>query len=411
MDQPFFKRPFVVLWIAQSVSALGGTFTTFTVSWLMYQLTDSLVAMSGVWIAFMIPKLLTNLVAGPYLDRFQYKVVMVASEWIRAVAFFVPTVLLVGDMLTAPVLIMAAVLTGIAEPLFRPAGMAYVAHILPEKHLQRGNSILEGTMQIVMLIGPALGGGLIVLVGPLPLLVFIVIALTVSGFLLLMLDRVHRAKTNDRASWLTMFKEGMSFYKVYPVLFSVGLLMMMINFSSGAALPMFLPYVLEHLHGTEFQYGLFMSVYSLGMILGSFLCGLYPPPKNLRRVMLGCLTVSSFLMMALGFITSIWIAIGIATMQGFFAMAFTINNTTFYQRRVPEHLRGRVFTVRALLAQSAIPLGAGVGGLLAEAYRFQVLFLILGGLMLVSTLLAWRMNVFYQLNHQPVGSEETTQGA
>ncbi|WP_096190098.1 MFS transporter [Evansella halocellulosilytica] len=398
MKSFFLNQSFLFLWIAQAASGLGGTFAAFTVSWLVYQLSDSLLYMSAVWIAFMVPNLLTNLIAGPYIDRLQYKTVMVFSEWLRAFAFLIPGILLLLDALTLPVLFMTAVLIGIAEPLFRPVGMAYVAHILPKNQLQRGNSILEGTMQTMMLLGPALGGALMSVFGPLTIITTIISVMTISGILLMFAETIERKQEDIRPTWFSMFKEGLGFYRLFPVLFWIGILMMTINFSTGAAQPMYLPYIIEHLHGSEFQYGLFMSLFSVGMVVGSFVTGAFKTPKNLRAVMLGSLTLSGLLMMTLGLTTSIWIAIGVAMMQGVFAMTFTINNTTFYQRRVPENIRGRVFAVRTLLAQSGIPLGAGLGGLLAEAYSFTILFLVLGGLILLSTLFAWSHKIFYQLN-------------
>ena len=398
MKTIFLKKSFLFLWMAQAASGLGGTFAAFIISWLVYDMTGSKIAMSMIWISFMVPALITNLLAGPYIDRFQYKTVMLVSEWMRAIAFFIPALLLFTGQLQLPVLFIAAMITGIAEPLFRPASMAYVAFILPKAALQKGNSLLEGTMQTMMLIGPALGGLLLTIFGPLIVLSILIFAVTFSGILLLFVEKMEREQPSEKQAWLPMFKEGIGFFRLYPVLFWIGILMMIINFSSGAATPMFLPYVLEHLRGTEFQYGLFMSLFSLGMVFGSFITGFMKQPKNLRFIMLGSLTLGGVMLILLGLVTNIWLALLVAMGQGIFAVIFTINNTTFYQKRVPENIRGRVFTVRALLAQSGIPLGAGLGGVLAEVYSFTVLFVALGILTVVATLIAWRSKVFYELN-------------
>lgn len=398
MKSLFFQKSFLFLWIAQAASGLGGTFATFILSWLVYDISGSKIAMSLVWISFMVPSLLTNLFAGPYIDRFQYKTVMIISEWLRAVAFLVPGLLLVFGNIHLSVLFIAAMITGIAEPLFRPSSMAYVAKLLPKDILQRGNSILEGTMQTMMLIGPALGGLLLTLFGPVFVISILITAVTISGILLFFIENTVREKVGSRSSWLPMFKEGLGFFKIYPVLFWIGILMMVINFSTGAAQPMFLPYVLEHLNGTELQYGLFMSLFSCGMVFGSFVTGMFKTPKNLRFVMLGSLSLGGVLLLLLGIVTNIWLALVISMLQGIFAVIFTINNTTFYQKRVPEKIRGRVFTVRALLAQSGIPLGAGLGGVLAEIYNFTVVFVALGGIIIVATTIAWKSKIYYQLN-------------
>ncbi|SDZ64299.1 Predicted arabinose efflux permease, MFS family [Evansella caseinilytica] len=402
MKTLFFQRSFLFLWIAQSASGLGGTFAAFIMSWLVYDISGSKIAMSMIWICFMVPSLLTNLLAGPYIDRLQYKTVMIVSEWMRALAFFVPGMLLYIGQLPLTMLFLAAIVTGFAEPLFRPASMAYVAQILPKEVLQRGNSILEGTMQTMMLIGPALGGLMLTFFGPLFVITILITAVTLSGILLLFIESGRSVQQPIRSAWLPMFKEGIGFYKVYPVLFWIGILMLTVNFSTGAVQPMFLPYVLEHLNGTEFQYGLFMSLFSCGMVLGSFITGYFKQPKNLRFVMLGSLTMSGFALVLLGIITNIWIAITTSMLQGIFAVIFTINNTTFYQKRVPEHIRGRVFTVRALLAQSGIPIGAGLGGVLTQMYNFTFVFTLFGGVIIVATIVAWRAKIFHQLNMPPV---------
>ncbi|WP_026688431.1 MFS transporter [Alteribacter aurantiacus] len=404
MNSPFIKKSFVFLWMAQAGSGLGGTFAAFLMSWLVYDLTGSMLAMSSVWVAFMLPSILTNLISGPYIDKLQYKTVMIVSEWLRAGGFFILGIVVMADRLSFAFVIVIAVLIGFAEPLFRPASMSYVAHILPKQLLQRGNSVLEGTMQLMMLAGPALAGFLLTIAGPEVLIAILVIVLFSSGSVLLFVPKVDRKSTNHPPSWFFMFKEGLSFYRLFPVLLWIGLLMTVINFSTGAAVPLFLPYIIDHIGGTEFMFGLFTSLFSLGMMAGSLVTGVFKQPANLRVVMLGSLTINGFLMIVLGVVTSIWVALAVSLFQGVFAMIFTINNTTFYQQRVPPHLRGRVFAVRTLLAQSGIPLGAVFGGFVAEGYGFTILFLTLGGFILIATAVAWMVPIFYQLN-QPLEEE------
>ncbi|RNA67468.1 MFS transporter [Alteribacter keqinensis] len=178
----------------------------------------------------------------------------------------------------------------------------------------------------------------------------------------------------------------------------IGLLMMVINFSTGAAVPLFLPYIIQHIGSTEFMYGLFTSLFSFGMMAWSLVTGMFKQPKNLRIVMLGSLSANGFLMVSLALITNIWTALCVALFQGIFAMIFTIIKTTFYQQRVPAPIRGRVFAVRTLLAQTGIPLGAVFGGFIAEGYGFTILFITLGGIILIATTMTWFSEIYHQLN-------------
>ena len=68
------------------------------------------------------------------------------------------------------------------------------------------------------------------------------------------------------------------------------------------------------------------------------------------------------------------VALLMGFVSGICAIVFNVLNTTLYQRFVPKEIRGRVFTVRILLAQSAIPLGAFLGGGFAELWGLAPCF-------------------------------------
>jgi MFS family permease len=398
MKDLFKNRQFVFLWLAQSASGLGSTFAEFALSWLVYKMTGSKLAMGSIWVAFMLPNIIIQMFAGPFLDRWDRKKVMIFSEWFRAAAFLVPAILYPMNLLETWHLYAVSIVIGIAQPLFYPSSMAYVADILPKDNLMKGNSLLEGTGQIMMLIGPALGGLLISILGAEPVLLILIVFLGISG-LLLMLNPSSKKKTVVKnESWFVQFKEGLQFFRVYPVLFWVGVMMMIINFSSGAAQPMFLPYITDDLGGTAFQYGLFTSAFSLGMFAGSLLTGTLKEPKNRKFVMLGSLFMNGLLFLGLAWTPIYWLVIIVVFAQGLFAIIFNINNTTLYQQRVPEHLRGRVFSVRILLAQAGIPFGAAIGGAIAESFSISILFTVLGCLIALTTIVCWLNPMFNKLN-------------
>lgn len=398
MKELFLDRKFVFLWLAQAASGLGSTFATFAISWLVYDMTGSKMAMGSIWLTFMLPNIIIQMFAGPYLDRWDRKKVMIFSEWFRGAVFLIPAILLPMGVLEAWHLYVVSIAVGLAQPLFYPASMAYVADILPKDKLTKGNSILEGTGQLMTLLGPTLGGIMISAFSVELVLFILIIALGVSGMLLMMNPSSKKQRVEQKESWFIQFKEGLQFYRVYPVLFWVGIMMMIINFSSGAAQPMFLPYITDELGGTAFQYGLFTSAFSLGMVGGSLLTGLLKEPKNRKRVMLGSLFIDGLLFIGLAWTSYYWLALVFSFGQGLFAIIFNINNTTLYQRRVPEHLRGRVFSVRILLAQAGIPFGAALGGMFAEAFSIPLLFAVLGMIIIFTNLICWRQPIFEKLN-------------
>lgn len=398
MNRLLTNRRFLFLLCGQAASGLGGTFATVIMSWLVYKLTGSLIAMGSIWVAQLVPSLITQLLSGPYLDRWDRKKVMIASEWLRATAFLLPTIAFLLESLHIWQLFLTAIIIGIAEPLFRPASMAYVAEILPNDQLTKGNSLLEGTMQMMFLIGPALGGFILEWAGPQAVLFLLVGTMSGAGFILLFLPQKEGGRFKHKDTWWTEFKAGLQFYRINPALLAVGLLLMLANFTSGAASPMYLPFITEIIGGSPFQYGLFTSALSFGMIIASIATGVMKETKNRRPIMLGSMLMIGASLAVLGFVHTFPLALITITFMGFFIIIFNINNTTLYQRKVPDELRGRVFAVRILLAQSGIPLGAFVGGILAEKWGIPVLFNVMGGLVVIVTIISFFVPIFYQLN-------------
>jgi MFS family permease len=403
----FQNRTFTLVWLAQAASGLGHTFAAFILSWLVYELTGSKVAMGSIWLFYMLPNLAVQLLAGPFLDRWQRRKVMIFAEWQRALVYLLPAVFFAQGRLEVWHLYLVAALTGIAEPLFRSSSMAYIPEILPQHQLMRGNSVLEGTAQVFMLSGPALGGMMVSNLGALSVLIGLVIILGLAGLLLCLIPTAPNKPRAVRERWLDQFREGLRFFRYYPVLFWVGIMLLVVNFSSGAAHPMYLPLVMEELGGDAFKYGLFSSFFSVGMLLGSAWAGAAGEPKNRRLVMLGSLFISGLLQAALGWTQSYTLALAAVAGIGFTAMLFTINNTTFYQKRVPERLRGRVFAVRILMSQLGMPLGSFLGGVMGEVLGLKILFTILGGLILLATSAALLSPVFHRLNDNTILEEGT----
>jgi MFS family permease len=397
------NRIIFFLWLGQAASALGSTFATFILSWLLYDITGSKAAMGGLWVAFMIPNLLMQLYSGPYVDRKDRRNIMLYSEWLRVAAFLFLISMTLLESLEVWHLYVTVVAIGIAEPFFRLSCMAYIANILPKEQLFKGNSLFEGTMQFMMLIGPVTGGLLIQWFKAESLLILLVIILGLSGALLFFIPRSQSVlHKKDDSSWLKQLSKGIAFYRIDPVLFWFSLLITVVNIGNGATMPMYLPYVSDVFGGTSVHYGLFTSSLYLGMILGSVWSAIRKELRDIRKVMLGVLTIQGVFLLLLGgvhhFLLSLFLIVG----YGFCAVLSNIYSTTLYQKRVPDHLRGRVFAIQKLLAQLGLPIGAAVGGGLAEVWGISVLFALLGGFVMIVMGVAWISPIFRNLNRFPV---------
>ncbi len=391
------------MWIAQTASGLGNTFSIFIMSWLLYDLTSSTTSMGLLWFLFMVATVTSQLFSGPYIDRFPLMNMMIFSELSRGIIFILPAVLYFMDALTPMFIYMTAIIVGLVEPIFRPSSMAYLTTIVPKNLLMKANSLLEGTLQTMMLIGPTLGGVLVSFLSPLFVIVMLIAVLVMSSIILTRLPKSEEKGEENKVkkhNWIKEFKEGITFYKKHTLFMWLGVLIVAINLSAGASQPILLPYVMEHLDGNAFQYGLLTSGVAAGMILGSFVLGLKSEYQNLKTIMLGALLLGAISLVGLGFVTNITLAVIFIAFNGFFIVIFNINNTTLYQKKVPDHIKGRVFSVRMLLSRIGMPIGAMIGGMGVSLLGYQYYFLILGLLPIIPCLIAWFLPAFNQLNEK-----------
>lgn len=388
---------FLILWIAQLASGLGNTMAVFIISWLIFDLTGSEAAMGKIWFFYMSAFIISLILVGPYIDKIQKKYIMVLSEWGRAISFLLLVLFISIDQLSIMIMYIIVILVGLLEPIFKPASRAYLSEIVDKKYLIRANSILESTLQITMIIGPSLGGLLLLTFSPLILLILLISFLSIAGCFIILLEPIELKKDSLSNSWFLDFKIGLKFFRDFPLFMYMIIFVFFLNFSAGAIQPLLLPYVLKHLKGTPEQYGFLTSSLALGMLIGALILTIKKEHRNLKHVMFGSIIFSGLCLSALGLSAFFAISLILIILYGFFISIFNINNTTLYQVNPPIKLRGRVMAVRSLVSKAGIPFGALIGGYISESVGVNNLFIILGLIMVFTCIAGWLLPVFDNL--------------
>ncbi|GGP12138.1 MFS transporter [Oceanobacillus neutriphilus] len=382
MDAPIFKnRSFLSIWVGNGISELGGAFGTFCNSILIYQLTGSKLALGSMWLLYFIPSLVLQLFIGPFIDRWSRKWILIFSQMARGFIFLVPLFALLTDSLLPWHIYLVQIIVGLITPLYVPANQAITPSIVAKNQLEAANAYLEGTARLMTFTAPFLGGIVIEYLGVLPTVVLVSTLLLLSGFTLFFIQE-SRTPQKTRASWLKEFTEGLTYFFKKRVIVWLGIFLGFVQFGVGVTMVTTLPYITEELSGSYAEYGYFMAGFPVGFILGSILVGKLKY-KSRRRLMLGALFTGGITFVFLFINTSVLLGI-LAEVTGGIAMAvFGIHNTTICQKIIPNHLMGKIFSVRLLIIRCMMPLGVLAGGFLSEVWGVRPLYLMIG--MLIST--------------------------
>src|SRR5215213_4504880 len=164
---------FARLWTAQSTSAIGSQFTAVALPLLAaLSLGASPMAFGVLAAAAGLPHLLFGLFAGVWVDRLRRRPVMIAADLARAVLLATIPVVAALGALRIEFLVAVAFLVETFTVFFDIAYLSYIPSLVSREGLIEANSRLEATASGAQVIGPALGGTLVRLLGaPLALLI------------------------------------------------------------------------------------------------------------------------------------------------------------------------------------------------------------------------------------------------
>jgi dTMP kinase len=134
-------KPFRRLWIALSLSSLGDWLSIIALTVLAPSLTSGGLAakgsaVSGVWLATLLPALLFGPLAGALADRLDRRMVMIVGDVIRGLLFL--SIPLFPNLTWIYV---AKFLAGVASQFWNPATAASVPNLVPKDKLERANQL------------------------------------------------------------------------------------------------------------------------------------------------------------------------------------------------------------------------------------------------------------------------------
>ncbi|OOR18436.1 MFS transporter [Bacillus cereus] len=379
------NRSFFFMWIGSAISELGGAFGTLCNSILVYELTGSKTALSSMWLLYLIPSLILQLISGPFIDKWSRKWIMIFSQWMRASVFLLPLAMLVTSSIEVWHIYVVQIIVGLITPLYTPASQAITPTVVNKEQLQDANAYIDGMTRLMMFLAPVIGGIIIKFIGIELTLSFVCMCLFISGGLLLFIKE-KRVQQEIRKTWIEQFLHGFTYFFTKPIIVWLGIFLTFVQFGVGVTMVTNLPYIKDELSAGYAEYGYFMAGFPLGYVVGSILVGKVTY-KSRRILMLGGLFIGGLTYISLGFNHSIIIAVIIEVIAGICISFFNVHNTTICQQTVPNNMIGQVFSVRLFFIRSAMPLGVLLGGILSEMWGVRALYFIIGAIICVTSLI------------------------
>src|SRR5215216_474702 len=377
---PAFGR----LWVGRLVSLFGDSFTLIALPWFVLQVTGSGTATAGILLTLQLPAILTSMVIGSLVDRFQPRTIIAIDNGIRALIVSLIPILYWFSLLELWLLFLLTFLAGALVPATEVGSRSILPDLVEEKDLDVANMLWSFSLNLSLVVGPAVAGLLVASFGGPSVLLIDAATFAVMAFVAVTIPNVERSKPSAQAP----LSERLGLRQLWDmkVVRNTTLLSQVFFFSYGpleAAMPLYSDAILQ----TDARgYGLLWSALAVGALIGTLSSATLS-----RRLRLGvALPLIALLwgasLLPMAFTNKLWLACGLLLLGGLMWGPYTPMETTFLQRNIPKEQLGRVFGARSTLLTGGSPLGLAVGGILlafvpaTSVIAFSALACILVGL-------------------------------
>lgn len=379
-----WKIPTILLG-SLGIANVGDFVYLVVINIIVYQMTGSAAAVAGLWMVSPLTNIVTKFWTGSFIDYRSKKNIVLVTFVVRAA--FISMIPFASSLFAIYAIL---VLLGIAKSFFGPASMTYVTMLVPQQKRKRFNSLRSFTASSAFIIGPALGGTLILLTDVSVTLwlnagFFLVAAVFLS--LLPDTEKIQQEKIpaltlSQVVKDFTVVLDFIVSRKYVSAIYLGFLVVMLFSFAMDVQEVVFTQQVIGL---SEIEYSLLISITGIGSVSGALLLSLFANKISIRYMI-----VIGMLMMTTGYIIYAFswsfasVTVGFIIL-GFFNVFLNAGITTFYQNNVPVSVMGRVTSIFGLI-QSFFQLFFILAiGLLAD---FVSLKLTIGSLAIIMLLTA-----------------------
>ena len=346
------NRDVVWLVIGQGISQIGDGLSKLALLWFVYDLTGSAMEMTMIGILQTIPPLVFGPFVGVLLDRVAKRSAMIVIDTVRAgLLALIPTMYWMG-LLTLPLLYVLVFVTALFSMAFGPAMKAMEPQLVPSDQLTQINALDQGTMTIGQLLGPAISGVLIAIIGAQNVLYVNAGTFLVSALCKIPLTVKEKGPSGPRsgsaAVALRDLREGIQFvfveHRLMLLLMAVASLATM-----GATAFIYLLPVLakDYLHADSVELGWLWASLSLGLLATTLWMAVVSQRELCPRLRLiaGASALGSLAIFGLTMTTSFPILVLLIATVGVSSGVVNPFVSASIQERTPKHMLARVFSV------------------------------------------------------------------
>jgi MFS family permease len=335
--------------------------------WLAYEITGSVMALAILGLCEATPRLALSVIGGVIVDRYDRLRLLTIIQFVSAIPVFVMVFLYFAGLLVFWHMLVLETLLSICRSMNPTAGQSLLHDLVPEDELMSAVALYSLGFNVARIVGPSLGGVLVIWIGAGGCLTFYGVTLLISAFELLPIRLPRRAKPNTGSNWMHEITEGFEYVWGAPRVLASTLAAYALSTFVGTYqrfLPVFAKDILQV--GPD-GLGALMAATGIGAV-GSLLfldaAGKRWTPEALLWV---SAKATPLLLILFCYSRNLWVSVVLMGLLGAAQILFRTVSRLIIQVETPRELLGRVMSV-FLMDQGLRSVGSVVMGGFAAVF-------------------------------------------
>lgn len=378
------ERSFRLLFVGQGVSSIGDGVAPIALAFGVLELTGSVRDLGVILAARSLPLIAFVLLGGVWSDRLSRQTVMLSSDLARAGAQGASAALLLTGSAHIWQLACLQALYGFAKAFFGPASTGLLPQTVKAEQLQQANAFMGVSENTASILGPALGGVLVVAAGAGWGLAFDAAAFVASAVSLQMM-RLAPVAFPPRRSTIAELREGWQAFRSRRwLLVSVASLTFIVTIVF-APLDVLGPEVARAHLGGAGAWAAITTALGAGAVAGGLVGFRWKPRFPVRAGFLATLAGEPIMLALLGAGDPLLAIVVFAFISGAAGTVFNVFWFTLLQREIPAEELSRVSSWDYLGTYALQPIGLAAVGPIALAVGISATLYAAGALAALTT--------------------------
>lgn len=377
-----WNRNFSILTIGSFISAFGSAAAGIAFGILIYKQTGSPLTLALFTIANIIPRMITSILVGPFVDRNSRVKMIYRIDYFYSIFFSIVAVILFTGYFNVWVFTIIAAFFGIVDTVYQIAFTSLFPEVITPGNHSKAYSISSLIWPISAAVMAPIATYLIetYVFGVAILMAFNALTFVITATIetqIKLEEKLNTKKVHSKITFIEDIKEGLHYYKLEKGILGIGVLFAAFSFVYAASDLLRMPYFVNHPTLTLQNFSLLISASAIGRMVGGVIHYIFKYPTAKKYL----IAVSVYITVEVLGATLLYMPYIIMVVVSFIVGLLSVTSFNIRmsatQTYIPSNIRGRVNSTQQMLWNIGTILGTLTIGLIAEYSGLEYRFIIM----------------------------------